>query len=409
MTAKPDVRLFDRTTPPHIVTLVLLAGLPALTMNIFLPSLPRMAEYFETDYRLMQLSVALYLAMNAALQLLIGPLADKYGRRPVILTSIGLFVLATLGCLLAPTVEVFLAFRMAQAVIATGMVLSRAMVRDMVSQDEAASMIGYVTMGMALVPMIGPALGGALDQMFGWQANFVTLLVAGVAIFALSWSDVGETSKPRDISLLAQFQEYPELLRSRRFWGYALTAAFASGSFFAFLGGAPFVGTQVFGLTPSALGIYFGITALGYMAGNFISGRFSVRAGINKMILLGTIAVIVGLSLSLLLFLLGATHPLAFFGFMITVGMGNGLVLPNATSGMLSIRPHLAGTASGLGGTIMIGGGAALSALAGALLVPGSGVYPLLGIMLASSSAAILAMLYVLHINRIAGEVPIRH
>jgi len=343
--------------------------------------------------------------MNAVLQIVIGPISDRYGRRPVILWSAAAFLLMTLGCILAPTAEIFLAFRMAQAVIVAGMVLSRAVVRDMVPQDEAASMIGYVTMGMSLVPMVGPTIGGFLDEIFGWQANFAMLLLVGALVLALVWADLGETARPSQISLLAQFREYPELFASRRFWGYALSAAFSAGVFFAYLGGAPFVGSEVFGLGPAILGLYFGIAALGYMAGNFLSGRYSVRFGINRMMLTGSLAVTGGLLVSLMLFLLGATHPLAFFGLMSTVGLGNGMVLPNATAGLLSVRPHLAGTASGLGGTIMIGGGAGLSALTGAMLTPGSGVYPLLAIMLASSVSSILATGYVFHVNRIAGEL----
>eukprot|EP01031_Cornospumella_fuschlensis_P050880 gene50880-62229_t len=160
---RTTVKFLNRTTPPHVITLVLLAGLSALTMNIFLPSLPGMAKWFEVPYALMQLSVALYLALSAALQIVIGPISDRYGRRKVVLGSLVLFLLATVGTLLAPNAETFLFFRMAQAVIAAGMVLSRAIVRDMVPDAEAASMIGYVTMGMSLVPMIGPAIGGYLD------------------------------------------------------------------------------------------------------------------------------------------------------------------------------------------------------------------------------------------------------
>ena len=170
MSPEPRVRFLDRTTPPHISTLILLAGLSALAMNIFLPSLPGMVAYFNTEYRLIQLSVALYLGVNAALQLLMGPISDRWGRRPVILWGLGLFLVATLGCIAAPNVYVFLTFRMVQASVVVAMVLSRAIVRDMVPQDRAASMIGYVTMGMAVVPMIGPAFGGLLDEAFGWQA-----------------------------------------------------------------------------------------------------------------------------------------------------------------------------------------------------------------------------------------------
>ncbi|MHC0053862.1 multidrug effflux MFS transporter [Actibacterium sp. D379-3] len=405
MTPKPPVRFLDRSTPPHIVTLVLLAGMAALSMNIFLPSLPNMTAYFGTDYRLMQLSVALYLGVNAVLQIFIGPLSDRYGRRPVLLGSVVVFLLATLGCLFAPNVHVFLAFRMAQAVIVTGMVLSRAVVRDMVPQAEAASMIGYVTMGMSMVPMVSPAIGGVLDEAFGWKANFAVLLLAGSALLALIWADLGETAPRRKTSLIAQLRETPELIRSRRFWGYALTSAFAAGTFFAFVGGAPFVGTEVFGLSPSALGLYFGMSALGYLVGNFLSGRFSVRIGINRMILGGAILLVAGLLVSLLLFVLGATHPFSFFGLVTFVGMGNGMIMPNATSGMLSVRPSLAGTASGFGGAVTIGGSAALSALSGALLTPGRGVYPLLGIMLTSSLCVVLSMLYVLHAQRRADRL----
>ena len=159
-------------TPPTLATLVLLSGLSALSMNLYLPSLPFMATYFQTDYKVMQLSIALYLLVNAALQILIGPIADKAGRRPVLLWGLALFLLATLGCIYAPNVETFLAFRMFQAVIVVGIVLSRAAVRDMYEQDQAASMLGYVTMGMAVVPMIGPAVGGLLEETFGWKANF---------------------------------------------------------------------------------------------------------------------------------------------------------------------------------------------------------------------------------------------
>ena len=150
MTGDRNSTFLKRSAPPHIGTLILVSGLSALGMNIHLPSLPNMTEYFGTSYGMMQLSVSLYLATNGILQILIGPVSDMLGRRPVILVGIVLFLLATLGCLMAPTVEVFLFFRMCQAVVSVGMVLSRAAVRDMFDQEQAASMIGYVTMGMAV-------------------------------------------------------------------------------------------------------------------------------------------------------------------------------------------------------------------------------------------------------------------
>jgi DHA1 family bicyclomycin/chloramphenicol resistance-like MFS transporter len=184
---------------------------------------------------------------------------------------------------------VFLIFRMAQAVIAAGMVLSRAVVRDMVADAEAASMIGYVTMGMSLVPMIGPVIGGVLDDLYGWQANFALLLVLGLGVLALVWADLGETAEPaRASAWTTRSGTYPALLASRRFWGYTLSAAFASGCFFAYLGGAPYVGDKIFGLSSTHVGALFALTAIGYAAGNFLAGRFSVRVGMNRMILIGT-------------------------------------------------------------------------------------------------------------------------
>lgn len=401
------VTFFDRTTPPHLMTLVLLAGLSALSMNVFLPSLPNMTEYFQTEYALMQLSVSAYLGVTGVLQLVIGPLSDRYGRRPVILWAFAIFVVATIGCLLATSVETFLFFRMTQTSIAAGMVLSRAIVRDMVPADRAASMIGYVTMGMAMVPMAAPALGGYLDALFGWQANFSILLILGAVVGVVVWFDLGETNRHRSESMLAQVRDYPELFGSRRFWGYALTAAFASGAFFAFLGGAPWVATHYFGLGPAALGLYFGIVSLGYVIGNFVSGRYSVRLGINRMMLTGGAISVAGLVVSTGLLSAGLEHPMTFFGFMFGVGLGNGMVLPNANAGMVSVRPQLAGSASGLGGSIMLGGGAALAALTGVILTEGSGPYPLLALMIATSVLAVATTLYIIRVERLAGPLDI--
>ncbi|MGY6632377.1 MAG: multidrug effflux MFS transporter [Alkalilacustris sp.] len=396
MQAPPTVRFLDRTTPPHLVTLVLLSGVSALAMNIFLPSLPNMAAWFEADYRLMQLSVSLYLLVNATLQIFIGPISDRYGRRPVLLSAMAIFLLATIGTLVATTVEMFLLFRMGQAVVVAGIVLSRAVVRDMVDEARSASMIGYVTMGMALVPMVGPMAGGLLDELFGWQASFILLFACGLAILLLAWADLGETAQSRPASFAAQVSQYPQLLTARRFWGYCAAAGFASGAFFAFLGGAPYVGSVVYGLSPSGLGLYFGAPALGYAAGNFLSGRFSVRLGINRMVLWGCIISLCGLTALLVLTLAGLDKAPIFFGFFVFVALGNGMSLPNATAGMLSVRPRLAGTAAGLGGAITIGLGAALSALAGALLTPGSGALPLVVIMWGTAVLGLVSILYVI-------------
>ena len=393
----PVIRFLDRSTPPHIFTLIFMAGMSAMVMNMFLPSLPQMSKYFDVTDGVMALSVPLFLFVSAVLQIFIGPISDRMGRRPVLLVGIVIFLLATLGCILATDITMFLLFRMIQAAIGVCMVLSRAVIRDSFDQEQSASMIAYVTMGMAVVPMISPAIGGYLDEIFGWHANFWAFFLVGSVLFALVWWDLGETVKPSGLTLTQQFKEYPELLHSPRFWGYCMASALSSGAFFAYLGGGPFVGSVVFGMSPKWLGIFFGAPAIGYFTGNWITGRNAKQLGVNKRILWGSIAVSSGTALMLVLFLAGFGSPVTFFGLMTIVGLGNGMVIPNATAGMLSVRPRLAGTASGLGGAIMIGGGAGLASLAVFLLKPETGAYPVILIMMFTSMASVVAILAVYH------------
>jgi DHA1 family bicyclomycin/chloramphenicol resistance-like MFS transporter len=389
-----------RQNAPHLMTLVMTAAIGPLAMNVFLPSLPGMARHFGSDYAVMQLAVSLYLVATAVLQLFIGPASDRFGRRPVMLVCFAIFLAGTLAAVYAPTVEALLLCRMLQAFSSAGMVISRAVVRDTVGTTQAASQIGYITMGMSVVPMIGPMIGGFLDELYGWQAGFWLTLAFGFAALAFVAFDLRETNRNRSSSLAAQFQQYPQLLGSRLFWGYALTAAFTTGAFFAFIGGGPFVATEMLELTPSQYGIYFGIISLGYMLGNFLSGRFAQRVGINEMMLAGNAVAVLGMVLAIALFAGGLHHPLSLFGPVFFTGVGNGLTLPSANAGMISVKPRLAGSASGLGGALQIGGGAALSVLAGALLSAQTGPYPLLVVMLLSSAAGAAATVWV----RLAGR-----
>ena len=390
----------DRASPPHIMTLVLTAATSAISMNVFLPSLPGMAVYFNADYAIVQLTVSAYLAATALLQLLIGPLSDRFGRRPVLLICVAVFMVGTVLSLWAPTIELLLVCRVLQAFSAAGIVLSRAIIRDMVGADEAASKIGYVTMGMTLAPMIGPIAGGYLDEIYGWQSTFVLMLAFGVVSFTFAFLDLGETNRHVSSGLSAQFKSYPQLFVSRRFWGYTLTAALTSGAFFAFLGGGPYVATQMLGMSPSDYGLYFALSGLGYMIGNFLSGRYARRIGINGMMLAGNLVATAGMVLAIILFASGHVHPIFLFGPVAFTGIGNGITLPSANAGAVSVRPHLAGSASGLSGALQIGGGAALSVLAGTVLSPTTGPYPLLILMGLSSLAAVLATLYVMHVDR---------
>ncbi|MEO1962028.1 MAG: MFS transporter, partial [Paracoccus sp. (in: a-proteobacteria)] len=179
-----------KRTAPHILTLIALSGVAALSMNVFLPSLPGMARDFGVDYAVMQLSVSAYIGASAVLQLLAGPVSDRYGRRPVVLVGLVIFLLATLGTLTARDAGLFLLFRLIQSAIAVCMLVPRAVVRDMFDGNRAASMIGYVTMGMSVVPMIAPVIGGVLDEAFGWRANFAVMGLLGLVVLAVAWRDL---------------------------------------------------------------------------------------------------------------------------------------------------------------------------------------------------------------------------
>ena len=391
-----DVRFLNRSTPPHILTLILLASISALTMNIFLPSLPNIASELNSSTSILGLSVGIYLASSAVLQLIIGPFSDQFGRRPLILWSLIIFCISTLATVFITNTAQFLILRIFQAISASCMVLARAIVRDTTeSIEKAGSKIAYVTMGMALVPMVGPAIGGLLDYQYGWEASFWLLFILGLVILIISFFDVGETLSDHNQSFLEQISTYPSLLRSKRFWGYCLSSAFVSGAFFSYLGGAPFVGNEVFGLEPKDLGFWFGAPAVGYVLGNFLSGSFSTKIGLDKMIFLGVTTALFGVSISLTISLLDHGSVLSFFGLMTLVGLGNGMSIPNATAAMMSINPKLAGTAAGLGSAIMIGGGAALSAIANFILIPGSSEIPLIMLMWTSVFCGLCSVAYV--------------
>ena len=388
-------KFLTNTTPPSMFTLVCLAGVGALALNMHLPSLPAMANTFDVSYSATTLSITLFLTMNAIFQIFVGPLSDRYGRRPIVLGSLFIFCLSSVGCILAPNFEIFLMCRVMQAVVVAGLVISRAAIRDSYSQNQAASVLGYVTMGMAVLPLIGPALGGVLEVKFSWIASFWVLLGVGIFVFLLTYFDMGETNRRKTNSMAAQFRSYPELLKARRFWGYSLTAAFSAGAYYAYLGGAAYIGREVFALTPDILGFYIGTPVIGYIIGNGLSGKFSTALGIDKMVLMGAIVTTFGMALCVIFFLFTNPIPFSFFSCVCLMGLGNGMVLPNSNAGMMSVRPHLAGSASGIGGTINTGGGAIIATGTAALLTPGTGAMPLILIMLASSIMSIITIGYV--------------
>jgi len=371
-----------------------------LSLNMFMPSLPGIAEAFGVDYGLASLSLAGYLATTAVMQLIIGPMSDRFGRRPVLLVGVSVFALASLGCVFADDIWTFLAFRVLQSAIIAGWVLSLAIIRDTTPTEETASRIGYLTMVMAVGPMLGPLLGGSLDQLFGWRANFVAYFLFSLIVLGLVWFDAGETNRYRSGTFSSQFRDYPALFRSRRFWGYSLCTVFSSGTFYVFIAGAPLVAHATFGMSPATLGFYIGTITVGFALGSFLSGRYAGRFPYTTMMITGRSVASAGLLTGLLLFFAGHGSVLALFGATIFSGFGNGLTTPSSNAGTLSVRPQLAGSAAGLAGAMMVTGGALLTSFTGAVLSVTHGPYQLLGIMLVCALVGLVAALYVRHVDR---------
>jgi Bcr/CflA subfamily drug resistance transporter len=385
---------------PRLLTLILLAALSTLSLNLFLPSLTNIARDFEADYALVSLSIAGYLATTAVLQLVIGPMSDRFGRRPVLLCALSIFVIGSLGCLLARDIYSFLLFRALQAAVISGWVLSMAMIRDTRSEGEAASLIGYVAMSMAIAPMLGPMIGGLLDELFGWRSSFLLYSVFGTALLLLCWRDLAETNRSPSATFAVQFQVYPQLLGSRRFWGYALCGLFSTGAFYVFLAGVPLVAARQFSISPGQLGFYMGTITAGFAVGSFVAGRYSQRHALTTMMIAGRLIACGGLAMGLVLFLLGYAHGLTLFLATVFAGVGNGVSMPSANTGAISIRPGLAGSAAGLVGASTVAGGALLTSFTGYLLEDGNAAIRLLWIMLCCAVLALAAALYVLLIDR---------
>lgn len=383
---------------PRLSTLILLSALAILPINIFLPSLSSMAAEFGVDYGVMGLTLAAYALVSAGLQLILGPLSDRFGRRPVILGALAIFIAASLGCIFAPDVSTFLACRTVQAVIAPTYAVSLAAIRDTTDREKAAGTMAYIAMAFAIAPMLGPTLGGLLDEAWGWRASFWFLAMAASGLLVLCWFDLGETNRTPSPSIAAQYRAYPDILRSARFWAYALCMAFSVGAFYIFLVGAPLaVGAA---LSPGMLGLFMGSITAGFIAGSFLAGRFSSRFPLTTTLVAGRVLACGALLFGLLLHALGVHHVLALFGPCVLVGLSNGLTQPSANAGALSVRPDLAGSAAGLGAAISVAGAAAMSVLAGAILTEANARYALLAVMLVSAGLALGAGLAARRLDR---------
>lgn len=380
------------SSPPLLSTLIVLSALAILPINFFLPSLPSMAVEFGVDYGIMGLSLAAYAGASACLQLVLGPLSDRFGRRPVILGALVVFIAATIGCAVAQDAWTFLACRMGQAVVAPTYAVSLAVIRDTTSREQAAGQFGYLAMAWAIAPMLGPTVGGLIDQGLGWRASFYVLALLGAVVLVMCWTDLRETNGAPSNTMAEQYRAYPELLGSKRFWAYCVCMAFSVGAFYAFLAGAP-LAASAFDLSPAVLGLYMGSITGGFMVGSFLAGRLAGKLPVTTILVAGRIVACAGLLFGLILYAAGIGHVLALFGPCLFVGVSNGLTQPSANAGAISVRSTHTGSAAGLASAITVAGASVMAAFAGAVLTEENARSGLLLVMLASAVVALGAAL----------------
>lgn len=365
----------DAPTPPEtraraahpypwrfLALLMAMSAIGPLALNVIVPALPNLVTTMRSDAGTVQMTISLFVLGMAVSQLALGPLSDRFGRRPVTLAGLALTAVASLGAVAAASIEAMILARTIQALGAsTGLVISRAMIRDLYDRDRSASLIGAVATVMVMAPMVAPLIGGILDTTFGWESIFVAVALVCFAVLAWAIFALPET-RPDHVTgggVRYMMGEARALLRDRNFLGYVLQSALGTATFFAFIGGAPHLVIGTMGVSSAAFGLWFMLTAFGYMAGNFAAARLSARLGIHRMIVAGMTVQLVGALLLVAVALLFPDGgPLTIFPAQFLVSAGNGTFLPNATAGAISVRPQAAGTASGITGFVQMGTGA---------------------------------------------------
>ena len=371
-----------------------MTAIAPLTLNIIVPAVPNLAVQMNATADTVQLTISLYLLVLACSQLALGPLSDKFGRRPVIIGGLALTAVTSIGALLASSIEGLILARSLQALGASsGLVIGRAIIRDLYHRDRAASMIASVTMVVIAAPMIAPLLGGLLDTLFGWPSIFIATSLACVLVVAWVVIALPETrARQPEGKPVRLGEEIRALMADRRFIGYVLCAGLGTAPFFAFLGGGPHVVVSIMGRTSAEYGLWFAINAVGYLFGNYIAARYSSWVGIDRMISWGLLVSLAGVVLSVTLTgLFPQWGPATLFVPQLVISAGNGFLLPNSFAGAVSVRPQASGAASGIAGFTQMALGAIATQMATWVLAGAATAFPLAVLMALILTAAAVA------------------
>jgi len=376
-------------------------------LHILIPSMPGLVTGFATDYGTVQLTLTLYLIGMGVAQLGLGPLSDRFGRRPVMIAGFAIYIGASTLCALSWSIEALIAGRILQAVgVCAGQVLSRAIVRDVLDRDRGASTIAFITMAMAIAPALAPLIGAYIDLWLGWRSIFVGLvliaLTTGAAIVLLL-NETNLQKLPR-LDFRGAFGHYRQLLRDRAFLGYSLSTSVTMSTYFGFLAGTPLILVEQMGQPVQAYGIWYLLITLTYMFGNWLATRFTVRIGGDRMMAWGVWFSLLAVLAMIAAERLGPAHPIVLFGPMCFFVMGNGLSQPNGISAAVGARPQIAGAASGLMGFTQMLVCATVTLLVGHIIQ--SSPLPMLLVMLATATLAVLFFLMARYRSSLSASDP---
>jgi DHA1 family bicyclomycin/chloramphenicol resistance-like MFS transporter len=324
-----------------------------LAMTICLPSMQEWSAIFGSSQAAVQLTFSGYVVAYGVLQLVYGPLSDRWGRKRVLLLGLAVGCAGSVAAALAPDLNTLVAARVLQgAGCAAGMVVGRALVQDLFLGPQRTRVLAYAGMAMGLVPPIATVLGGQLHVSLGWRANFVLIALLGVALFVAAWRGLPDHQRATQAQphwLRVMVSSYRQLAREPAFLCYVAILSSSTASFYAFLSGAPIVLGQ-YGVGPGGVGFYIMVGPLSYVVGNYLTTQLVHRVRERRIMLLGQSLILTGISLIASLSMVGLHTPLAFALPMLLLGVGNGLLVPPALAGTVSLMPALAGAAAAVAG-----------------------------------------------------------
>jgi len=384
------------TSKVMLLMLVVMTGVAPISLYMLVPALPVLATTFGRDISVAQMTVSLYMVGIALSQLIMGPLSDKFGRRPVLLADLGLMVAAGIGSVYAESLPQLIAARFLQALGgASGMVISRAIIRDLYPRERVGAMISLVVAELMIAQMVSPLTGGLLETAFGWRAILYLITAASLATTIFIALTLPETR--RDRAETSSFRgDLGKLMRSRAFVGYMLCQVLASQIIFAFAGGGPYIVVMQMGRTSAEYGAWFATTGFAYLVGNLLCVRFAPRHSLEKLIWFGLVLQVGGSLMNLVWSFTGVNQaPLWLFGTQMIVMVANAFVMANSAAGAISIRPEAAGIASGAMGFLQQGIGALISQFGAYLGGHTTTTLPLTAAISAISLACACTMIFV--------------